>query len=193
MRPISIYRPVLPLLALLALALPLAGCKREPPSAAALRFQLERLSGASFRRDSHVRLGRVALALVRPILRWVDDGDPDVRKARNILSNIRRVEVATYEVVSPPDLARLDRVSDRLERRLADGGWTMMLHEREADERVWIFYREDDAGTIRNLYLVDLDERELTVVDLAGRLDQMLAEALAGEPDALVEALAPAA
>lgn len=189
MRPISIYRPTLLLLALLALALPLAGCKGEPPSAAQLRLQLEQLSGASFRRDSHVRLGRVALALVRPILRWVDDGDPDVRKARNILANIRRVDVATYEVVSPPDLTRLDRVSGRLERRLADGGWTMMLREREADERVWIFYREDDAGTIRNLYLVDLDERELTVVDLAGRLDQMLAEALADDSDGLVEAL----
>ncbi len=52
-----------------------------------------------------------------------------------------------------------------------------------------MFYRPDDAGAIENICVVALDGNELVVVDLEGRLDRVFAEAMADDPDGLVEAL----
>ena len=64
-----------------------------------------------------------------------------------------------------------------------------MVKAHEEDSRTWIFLREDGAGTIRNLYLVELDSAELTVIDLAGRLDRVLAEFVAADPDGFLSDL----
>jgi len=163
------------LAAALLAALPLAGC-RDAPSAAGLEWEIERqIPSLRLERESHVRLGRFTLALARKILRLAsDDDEEDLR----IVRHLRRVDVATYRVVSMPETGELD-LPYRFERRLAEKGWETMVRLREDDEQSWVLYRADEEGAIRNLYVVAFDEHELIVVDLAGRLDRLIAEALA--------------
>lgn len=172
-----------PLVAL-ALALPLlTGCDGEPPSAGRVRAHLERsLPGVRFHRAEHVRLGRFTMALVRGLVRVAGAEDGETRQ---ILGSIRRVEVATYEVEGPLDLTTVSAPRD-LERRLAGAGWQPMVREREAGSLAWVFVRSDEEGAIRDLYVVALDPDELTVVDLSGRLDELMAAAIADDPDAFV-------
>ena len=166
-----------------SLALPLAGC-REAPSAAALKWELERqLPGLRLESESHVRLGRFTLGIAKKIVRWAsDEDDEDLR----ILRHVKRVNVATYRVASLPASGELELPS-RFERRLAEKGWETMVREREDDEESWVLYRADASGAIHNLYVVELDEHELTVVDVAGRLDRVIAEALADDPRDVAE------
>ena len=171
------------LASVLLAALPLAGC-REAPSAAGLKQEIERqLPGLRLASESHVRLGRFTLGVAKKIIRWAsDEDDEDLR----ILRHVKRVHVATYRVVSLPEAGELELPS-RFERRLAEQGWETLVRQREDDEQSWVLYRAGSGGAIRNLYVVDLDEHELTVVDVAGRLDRVIAEALADDPRDVTE------
>ena len=165
-------------------ALGLGGC-RDAPSAATIQWQLERhLPGIELERESHVRVPRIGMILARKIVRWAgEETEEDLR----ILSHVKRVDVATYRVLSPPDAGTLDAPL-RFENRLAEAGWELMVREREDGEHTWLFYRPGEVeGAITHLYVVALDEDELTVVDLAGRIDRIVAEVFADDPGELVE------
>jgi len=168
------------ILILAACALATTGCDGEAPSAEAVRVHLERsVPGAEFRRESHVHLGRFTLGLAKGVMRVVAFED---RQTRRALSQIRSIDVASYEVVSMPATEDIT-LPPRFERRLADQGWYPMVKTREEDSQSWIFVRELEAGAISNLYIVELDEAELTVIDLQGRLDRVVAQMVADDPD----------
>lgn len=181
-------KAVLLLFALLV-GLLVAGCK-DTPSATGVKWEIERqIPGVQLEREFHLRLGRFSMAFLRKIALWaLDEDDEDDRQARAILSGVRRLDVATYRVRSLPEPEKLDGPY-RFERRLAENGWTMVVRVRDEDERTWVFTREDERGALRNLYVVALDDSELTVVDLQGRLDRMLAAAVADDPAELAEIL----
>lgn len=177
--------PAAPVLSVLAAVLFGLGC-RHIPSAEAVRSELERqLPGVRFERDSHVRLGRVAMAFVKPIVRWsLDEGD----EARRIVTSIRRVEVATYRVVAPPDIIEPVTLGS-LERRVAGAGWHPVVRSVDHSSRTWVYSRPGDGGSVAALLVVELDDDELSVVGLEGRLDEVLAAAIAEEPGALADRL----
>ncbi|MCP3957981.1 MAG: DUF4252 domain-containing protein [bacterium] len=169
--------------ALLA-ALLLTGCK-ETPSASAVKWELERqVPGLSLERESHVRLGRFTMGLAKGILRMLPDEDEEDLR---IISHVRRVDVATYRVVERPE-GEID-IPIRFEQRLADNGWETLARVREDDEQTWVLYHLDDSGkgSIDAMFVVTLDRWELAVVALEGRLDKVIAEAVADDPEDLVE------
>jgi Domain of unknown function (DUF4252) len=168
-------------------ALACGGCvDGAPPAADTVRAYIERsVPGAEFRRDSHIRLGRFTLGLVKGAMRLVGAED---REARQIMANIRSVDIATYEVMSLPTVLKLS-LPPRMERQMAEDGWYPMVKTREEDSRTWIFAREVETGTVTNLYIVELDSSELTIIDLAGRLDRIAAQMVADDPDGFVDGL----
>jgi hypothetical protein len=181
----SAQRPAVLILTIILIPILLTGCK-DSPSVPSVRWELEQLlPGARFERETHVRLGRLSMALAKPIVRWALDEDDE---ARAIVANIKRVDVGVYRVVSLPDSSALD-LDQRFEQRLAAKGWTMVVRQKDETDRTWVFTREDDKGRIRSLFVAALDEAELTLVSLDGRLDRVIAEALADEPGELVEIL----
>ncbi|MEM7586487.1 MAG: DUF4252 domain-containing protein [Acidobacteriota bacterium] len=176
-------RPLTAWASLLLVATLTTGC-RETPSAAGIRWQIERqLPGIELERETSIRLGRFTLAVAKRIARWAtDEDDVDL----SMLSHVRRVNVTTYLVHAMPDLTRLD-LDDHFESRLADEGWESLIRSRENDERTWVFYREGRNESIRNLFVVTLDPSDLVVVGIEGRLDRLIAEALADDPDAFID------
>ncbi len=167
----------------------------KPPSADAVARYVERsIPGTELRRESRVRLGRFTFALARGAMKLVAADDRETRRA---LSRVRRVDIASYEVVTPdtaetgpagPGIDEL-RIPAQLEKALEAQGWSAMVRTRELDSQTWIYLRHDEDGSIRNLYIVELDAWELTVIDLAGKLDRLVAEAVADDTDAFVGAL----
>lgn len=164
-------------------ALLLPGCKQSP-TAEQVRLELEQqMPGAKFERESHLHLGRFSMGAVKQLLRFtVPEED------RKLIASLKRVDVATYRVVSPPDNAELEGVSV-LRHRLKKDGWTVAVKELEADERTWVIYREDDEGAIRSLCVISLDPWELEVVSVDGRLDELFAQAIADDPGGFMQSL----
>ena len=168
-------------------ALLLTGCKQSP-TAEQVRLELEQqLPGARFERESHLHLGRLSMAAVKQVLRFTLPKESEERK---LIASIKRVDVATYRIVSPPENATL-RGTSVLRRRLEKEGWIVALREQESDERTWVIYREDTRGAVRSLCVVSLDPWELEVVAVDGRLDELFAQAIADDPDGFVQSLGP--
>ena len=168
-------------LLLLVLLLPaaLVAGSNKMPSAQSICDEIEHeIPGARFERESHIRLGRVAMFFARPIARWAIDEDEEVR---DWLSSIRRVDIATYRVVDWP-AAQDSAAFRRIEDRLTHSGWQKLVRTRENDENTWVFYRYRDDGSITGILVVELDDYELSIVGVEGRLDEILADAIAEEP-----------
>jgi len=154
------------------------GCFFGAPSLQQVRWELQRrFPEARFERQESFHLGRLSMGLIRGIVRLV----PGEVEGREIVSSLRRIEVATYRVSSLPDLDRIQGET-RFEDQLARDGWSMAVRTREEGSHAWIFLRSDEAGALRNLFVVALEEDELTMVRIDGRLDHALAEAIALEP-----------
>jgi hypothetical protein len=166
-------------------ALLIAGCKQSP-TAEQVRLELEhQLPGTRFERESHLHLGRISMGTIKQVLRFTMPKDSPERK---LIFSLKRVDVATYRVVSPPDGPAPSSVSV-LPRHLEQAGWTVAIKEREVDERTWVIYREDEKGFIRSLCVVSLDPYELEVVSVDGRLDELFAEAIADDSGGFVDSL----
>lgn len=163
-----------------SLALPLAGCG-EPPSVDQVTREIGKWApGARFEREEHIRLGRIKMGLAKGILRMVDDEEDE--EGRAILREVDRVEVATYRVRNLPDTSGLRQKAPAFERQLARTGWSLTVKAQEDNSPSWLFTRSDDQGGLKNILVVDLDDQELTVVRVDGRLDRVLAEAIAERP-----------
>jgi len=166
-------------------ALLVVGCKQSP-SAEQVRLELEQqLPGAEFERQSHIHLGRISMGAVKQVLRFTS---PKGSTERKLIASLKRVDVATYRMVSPPDNPAPTNLSV-LQHRLERAGWSVVVKERDLDERTWVISREDDSGSIRSLCVVSLDAYELEVVSVDGRLDEFLAAAIADDPSGFVQGL----
>lgn len=158
-------------LALLLLLLPLTGClySREM---ARTRHAVEQHTGADLDRQVVFTIGPLGLRTVG----WMAglSGDDEVALARTYLRDVRRVKVGVYEVEAP---GLLDGTAFPPVRRLERRGWETLVRVREDDEAVWVLYRER-KGRIRDLYVVALDDEELVLARVKGRLDRMVARAL---------------
>lgn len=170
-------RHAVSLIGLLSLASLAAGCAGSP-SVDQVRWEIERrVPEARFEKEEHITLGRVSLGLTRGLIRMV----PGKLEGQEALTSVRRVEVATYRVSDLPDLSDIDSKL-RFEKRLAQDGWSMMIRTRDSGSRAWMFVRDNGKGALRNLFVVDLDDSELTLVRIDGRLDRAFAEAIADRP-----------
>ena len=170
-------RKAVSLIGLLGLASLAAGCAGSY-TVDQVGWEIQRLvPEARFEREEHIAFGRLSMGLVNGLIRMV----PGEIEEQEMLTSVRRFEVATYRVTDLPDLADLDKKL-RFEKRLAKDGWAMTMRTREAGSRAWVFMRDDGKGALRNLFVVDLDDSELTLVRIDGRLTEAFAAAIADRP-----------
>jgi hypothetical protein len=169
---------VLSILSVLGLVLTLfTGCfKLTVPEFTQVRNELEeQVPEARFEKEIELGLGRITLGAAK----WVCLLVPDAREASKYLNEITGVSIAVYEVDSllPVDDLELPK---RLQRLLEEKGWDVLVKVREEGEIVWVLYQEHREH-IRNLYVVALEDDELVLVRLRGRLDRLFAKALEEE------------
>ena len=164
---------------LLWLAVALTGCtvSGAPESASVLEAIEIENPECRLERESRIALGGLKMSMVKALVRMAGESE-----GAEILSNIRRVEVVTYRVASPgmcPRPASLGTFA----QEMTDQGWRLAMTARGQSDASWVFTRGDDArDEIDGLYVIEIDDDELEVVRLEGRIDRLLAEALADDP-----------
>lgn len=169
----------------------LTGCVFWAPSLDPIRHEMEAtVPQAHVDSQIQLRLGRISLALARSIVRAAADDDGEAREVAEILSHVKGVEVAVYEVsnLEPHQRARwLDQLGELSRRR----GWQTAARIRDEGSVGSVLY-QFRGETIRNVYVFALDEESLVLARFRGRLDEAIADAIALRgrevPDALVDA-----
>jgi hypothetical protein len=166
----------------------LTACQ-DIPELGDLEQEIEsQLPAATFHLEEHVRLGPFTMWLARGIVGIAanSDHDADTRQAAAIVRSIREVEVATYRVTSHGPLA-MPPLSAELSHRLGAHGWTSVVRTSQHDEQTVVMtHAGSSPGAIDAMLVVALEPRELTIVRLGGRLDQVLAAALAENPRGVI-------
>jgi hypothetical protein len=172
------------LVALLAVSIT-TGCK-DSPAVSTVRAGLEQqIPGAEFEREFHIRLGRMSMGLAKQVAKFgLDEEDAELE----MLRAIKRVDVGTYRVVSLPPIDDLE-LPPGLVRQLSASGWEVLLREQSEGERIWVFLRAGEKGSLSSVYVIVLDEVELTMVAVEGRLDKLIASAIADDPDGFISSL----
>lgn len=168
---------ILRLVVLAVIPLLLVGCFR----ARALERVAEEIAWqfpeAEFEREFSIALGSFSLGLVKLAASFTEES----REARKYLTGIRRVQVAVYKVRHLPSVEDAELPS-RLGELLEDDDWDMVVKTAERDERVWILFHED-GNTIRDVHITVLEEDELVLVRVSGRLDELLDKVLEDHGD----------
>jgi Domain of unknown function (DUF4252) len=166
--------------ALLSLASLLAGCGGSP-TVSEVRWELQRrFPEARFEPEEHVHLGRFTMGLLHGVVRLAAH-DEDDREGMEMLRQIHSVDVASYKVHNLPSLDGL-AADPRFDRELRRHGWSQLVRTHEANESTWVYVRGTEGGALNDLFVVSLEKNELTLVRVDGRLDKMIAMAMAEHP-----------
>jgi len=146
------------------------GCFWAPELSGVRRDLQEQLPGASFDKNVELSFGPVGLAFARLVSTVI----PGTREARSYLRDVSRVQIGVYDarVESTTQLHTPEKLQS-----LLDQGWEMAVRVRDDNEAVWLLYRMDDES-IREVFIVVLNQDELVLVKAKGRLERLVAAAL---------------
>lgn len=143
------------------------------PDLAGVRNDIERqIPGASFDKEIELTLGPMSLLVARLVVRIV----PSAREAGDYLRDVSRVEVAVYNAEEMPD-TRAVSMPERLKKLLEEEDWELAVKICDEDELLWLLYRID-GDTIKEMYVVVLNDENLLLVKIKGRLERLVAHAL---------------
>lgn len=148
------------------LILPLSGCffSRE---IAETRREIERAyPELELERQIVLNLGPLSLRTVRWFTGMLAGEEVDM--ATRYLRDVSRVKVGVFRSENPNALQEFDAGRIRF-----DEDWTTAVKTQEEESRVWILYR-DDGRTVRDLYLVILDEEDLAIARVRGNLGRLV-------------------
>ncbi len=118
--------------------------------------------------------GRISLGLARWLSGLVDDEDAGIAQA--VLSEVRRVQFARYDINGAFDATTL-RMPGRLRSYLERGDWYLLAGIREESEAVWVVYKEKDDIVV-DLLAVVMGQEELVLAKISGDLNAVVAAAL---------------
>ncbi len=160
------------LFSILIAALPFASGCVWTPSLNHIKDDIARqIPGATFDKEMSIAIGPGAIALARGVASFI----PPAQEARAWLKDVSRVEIAVYDVQREGPAGRIE-TPPRI-RAMVDEGWELAARVRERDESTWVLYRIDD-DSVRELFVLSLDDHELVMVKVKGRLERVLARAL---------------
>lgn len=185
----------------LLVAVLVSGCYFHTPEASRVRRAFEaEAPGLELEREVGFKVGRLSLAIARPLVAAAlgepepegdAAGDEGRSLASSLLRGLRRVELGVYTVSGAGDEAgRRDRELPRfLERRFSRDDWSQLVRARDEAGTSWVYLRHR-GDRLRSIQVVAFDGSELVMVRLDGRLDRMLAEAVAARSGGFARELA---
>jgi hypothetical protein len=153
-------------------ALLMTGCMRSRQLEGLCDEIADQCPGAHFSKELSLSLGPISLGLVRFATGFSDK----TREARQYLSGISKIELAVYKVDSRLQRNRL-KLPKQLHELLEEDGWEIVVKSSEKNEAAWILFREDD-GVIRDMHITALDNHELVMIRVSGRLNELFDKAM---------------
>lgn len=148
----------------------LSGCFWTPEFYSIVAEVQRQAPEARFERDIQLNLGPTSIGLARTILGVVPD-DREVRLARDILGEIRHIKIAVYKTYNLHS-ARQISMPEHLKKMIGQHNWKTVVRAHEDNEFVMVVYKPH-RQSITEMFVFSLDQSELVLVQLEGRLDHL--------------------
>lgn len=116
--------------------------------------------------------GPISLSTAETFVSFTDEG----REASKYLHEISKVQVGIYEIEKTSRPFQL-KIPHRVEKELNELGWEIFIRAKEKDEHVNLFYKQVNEH-IGSLYVIVLEKDEMVIVEVRGRLDKLIEEAI---------------
>ncbi len=154
-------------------ALGASGCVLHTPHLDQVAHSLDReLPDTELDQQFGVKLGRISMGLGKSIARMAMDEDD--AQYMGVLSGLKRVEVASYEATGPREDTHFPK---RMEDSFRRDGWETLARFQDDSNLGWVLYRIKKES-LRNLLVVNLDDDQLNMIRISGRLDQTIKAAM---------------
>jgi len=157
----------------------LSGCFHASELAQVRRDIEKEVPEAHFDKEVELTLGPMTLGFVRLLSAFV----PNIREERGFLKEIDQIKVAIYKIRSMPPLDGF-QPPWQIRRLLEREDWEVVVKAREKQEVFWLLYRIQ-GESIRDFFVVGIDSKELFLVHMEGRLDQLVAHAVELHPEGI--------
>ncbi len=112
-------------------------------------------------------------------LRWLSGMVPEkeMEMATEYMRDVSRVKIGVFRSENRAALDAFD--ADKLH---FEEEWTTAVKTRDDKSRVWVLYREG-GKTVRDLYIVVLDDEDLAIARVRGNLNRLLARIMKDHVD----------
>lgn len=129
------------------------------------------LNDCTIRKDLEFKIGHGLLIPVKMTSGFLHI-DPE---AREILNKIFHVQVGIYQLENRNDLSHPFPKS--LEKRLLALGFQPIIKARSKEDNVWVFVKSR-GQRLRGMYIISLDDEELALVEIEGKLGELIEDAV---------------
>ena len=119
-----------------------------------------------------LNLGPVLLFPVKTIVNLIDTED----EASPYLDEIMKVQVGVYKIKKTNQPAEL-KIPDTVKKVLLESGWEIFIRVREKNEMVECYYKQKSEDII-GIYTIVLDDDNLIIAEVRGRLDRIIEKAV---------------
>ena len=143
---------------------------------------------AEFEKEVRLSLGPLSLGMARFVTGVIPESYvPEAGEAHDYLQEVRRVQVALYRTLALPPLHTV-RMPEALRALMLEQNWHLAIKNQKRDELTWVLTRTED-DIVRDIYVVLLDAKQLAIIRVEGRMDQLLAKAVENGADEIPQML----
>ena len=125
----------------------------------------------SFKRDVEFQIGMELLLPAKIATNFIAS-DPD---ARAMIGKIHNIQVGVFKVQDSSE--RIKPFPPKLEFRLRRRGYQPIIKVKSKDENVWVFVQMQ-RKRLKGMYVIALDRDELVLVEMKGKLGELIQEAV---------------
>jgi len=157
------------LLPILFLSLFLNGCIGINEEFAEIRNEVLNNLDDDFSSEYQFSVGSVGIT----VSSWFVDATAEGDLATDIFDDVSSVQVGVYKKIrstSSPSITTLRE----LEEEMIQKGWKSIVKNYEGDELSGIYIRSNPNETLNRLFIINLDNEELILVEVEGDLKEVI-------------------
>ncbi|MFO7444878.1 MAG: DUF4252 domain-containing protein [Ignavibacteriaceae bacterium] len=166
---------LLPAVMLLSVLL-LTGCYNVDGEFKSIRNTALKEYGKNFVTDMEFALGSFELWLAEGI---VSIAEPD-EIAADIIDCVSEVQVGTYLRKGNYEIPTKDLLK-KIDRQMERKGWKFMVKAFQKDEMTAVYINKNAAKMFRDLFIVQIDDEQMTIVQVKGDLRRVIETAIRGK------------
>ncbi len=127
-------------------------------------------AGIHFYKDIEFGIGSAGLSFASAVVD-ISSNDND---AREIIKHISKVQVGVYKNAEKVSRQAAIKILGKIDDKLSSHGWDYIVKSYDGSELSSVYIKNDGESKLWEMFVVNLSDDELTIVDVKGNLEKIL-------------------